>query len=360
MRPPVFYTKSVVLLVLTLVQGALLHAQTYSASFDESAWTAKTGAFACSLSHTIPGYGTAQFVRKTGGSEFLELKPASAVMLRGVVKIEAVPPVWRVDAAVAPLGQIQVIQGQALRVPATQISPISTTLEQGTNVVFGSAQMNANGNSLRVTLEAHNFNPAFGRYRKCVSALIPYTFDQIARMLINYAPDATELGTSAKAQLNKVVRYSKADPGVIGILVDAHSDKLKTPEDGMAASQRQAELVTAYLVEKGLSVDMITTRWHGDKFPLANNQNKAGQAKNRRVTVRMENEATRKEMEKKIAAIIAAEEKATEQKAAAENTAKEKSSEVPAALPASLQQLEEMVEQQDLTSGKQLKSTPAE
>ena len=78
-----------------------------------------------------------------------------------------------------------------------------------------------------------------------------------------------------------------------------------------------------------------------------------GQAKNRRVTVRMESEMTRQQMEKKIAAIIAAEEKAAAQKAAAEKAAQEKAARVPEALPASLQQLEQMVEQQDITNGRQ-------
>ena len=340
-------------LVIGLTQSVTLCAQTYIAGFNDAEWTAKTGSFACSLTHKIPGFGTAQFVRKTGGSEFLELMPSGHVAFSDFVRIEAVPPMWRSDAAASSIGQLQVKGKQPMRVTAAQVKVISATLERGTNVVFSSAQPDANGLNLRVGLEARNFNPAFGRYKTCIDALIPYTFDQIARMLVNYSSGAGELSAATKAQLDKIVRYSKADPGVLGILVDAHSDKLPTPEEGDAASQRQAELVTAYLVDKGLRADMITTRWHGDKFPIANNYTKAGQAKNRRVTVRMESETTRKQMEKKIAAIIAAEEKAAAEKAAAEKAALEKASQVPAALPASLQQLEQMVEQQDLTSGRQ-------
>ncbi len=342
-----------ILLVFGLAHSVSLCAQTYSAGFNDAQWTAKSGSFACSLHHEIPGFGSAQLVRKTGGSEFLELKPSGHVAFSDLVRIEAVPPMWRSDAAASPLGQLQANGKQPLRATAAQIKAISATLLQGTNVVFSSAQMDLNGLNLRVVLEVRNFSPAYGRYQTCIGALIPYTFDQIARMLVNYAPDASELSAATKTQLDKIVRYSKADPNVLGILVDAHSDKLPTPEEGDAASQRQAELVTAYLVAKGLRADMITTRWHGDKFPIANNYTKAGQAKNRRVTVRMESETTRKQMEKKIAAIIAAEEKAAAQKAAEEKAAQEKASQLPAALPASLQQLEQMVEQQDLTSGRQ-------
>ncbi len=351
-----YYLSPSILMAFALVQSASLHAQTYSAGFEASEWTAKSGSFACSLSHKIPGFGTAQFVRNTGGSEFLELKPGSSLVFNGLVKIESVPPMWRSDAAASPLGQLQVNGKQPLRFTGAQVEKISDVLVQGTSVVFSTTQ--ASGANLRVALEARNFNPAYGRYRTCIGALIPYTFDQIARMLLNYAPDAIDLSTATKTQLDKIVRYSKADSKVLGILVDAHSDLLPTPEEGDMASQRQAELVTAYLVEKGIAAKMITTRWHGDKFPIANNYTKAGQAKNRRVTVRLESETTREQMEKKIAAIIAAEEKAAakkaaEEKAAQEKAAQEKTTDAPAALPASLQQLEQLVEQQDLTSGKQ-------
>lgn len=355
-----YHLCSPILVAFALAQSTLLWAQTYSAGFEASEWTAKSGSFACSLSHKIPGFGSAQFVRKTGVSEYMELVPESTVAFDDLVRIEAIPPMWRTDAAASPLGQLQVSGKQPVRVTTAQVDKISAALEKGTNVVFSSAQANASGTNLRVALEARNFNPAYGRYKICIDALIPYTFDQIARMLFNYAPDASELSVATKTQLDKIVRYAKADPKVIGILVDAHSDKLPTSEEGDVASQRQAELVKDYLVGKGLSEGMITARWHGDKFPIANNYTKAGQAKNRRVTVRLESDATRKEMEKKIAAIIAAEEKAAEQKAAAEKAAQEKASAVPAALPASLQQLEQMVEQQDLTSGKQPTPKPVQ
>ncbi len=352
----VYHLSPSILVAFALAQTPSLHAQTYSAGFEASEWTAKSGSFACSLSHKIPGFGTAQFTRNTGGSEFLELKPGNSLVFNGLVKIESVPPMWRSDTAASPLGQLQISGKQPLRFSEAQVKKISDVLVQGTNVVFSNAQ--PNGTRLRVALEARNFNPAYGRYRTCIGALIPYTFDQIARMLINYAPDAIDLSTATKTQLDKIVRYSKADSKVLGILIDAHSDLLPTSEEGDMASQRQAELVTAYLVEKGIAATMITTRWHGDKFPIANNYTKAGQAQNRRVTVRLENEATREQMEKRMAAIIAAEEKAAakkaaEEKAAQEKAVQEKTTDATVALPASLQQLEELVEQQDLTSGKQ-------
>lgn len=350
-----YRASSLLLLATALIQSIPLSAQTYSASFNDAEWAVQSGPFTCSLSHKIPGFGGARFVRNAGAGEFFELKNTAQAFPSGAVKIESVPPMWRSDSSPATVGQAQASGKQPLRVSGAQIAIISRTLEQGTNVVFSSAQISSNGSSLRVALEANKFSPANSKYQRCIADLIPYTFDQLSRTLINYAPNADELSAGAKSQLNKIVRYTKADPRVLGIIVDAHSEKLPTPEEGEAAAQKQAELVTAYLIDKGLGADTITTRWHGDKFPIANNQNKAGQAKNRRVTIRLENETTRKEMEKKIAAI-----KDAEQKAAAESSAQAQSSSAGAELPINLQELEKMVEQQNLTSGKQPTAKPAQ
>lgn len=340
---PLLFKLPLLLALLSCAQ--LLQAQVYSASFTDSQWAAQSGPFACSLNHKIPGFGNARFARNAGAAEFLELRHTRQAFPVGAVRIESMPPMWRSDVDPRVLGQVQSSGGEPLKV-TTSLALIMGALEQGTNVVFSGTGISSAGTSLRVALEARNFGSAFGQYRQCIEGLIPYTFDQLSRTVINYTSNADDLSAAAKSQLDKIVRYTKADSRVLGILIDAHSDKLASPEAGEEATQRQAELVTRYLIDKGVDADTIATRWHGDKFPIANNTDKAGQAKNRRVTVRLENDTTRREMEKKIAAIKLAEQKAVE-KAAAQSSASNSSP------PSSLQQLEQMVEEQDLTSGKQ-------
>lgn len=313
-------------------------AQTYIATFTDSQWKAQSGPFACSLAHEIPGFGTARLMRKAGSAEVLELNGKAQSFGEGAIRIEAIPPVWRSDASPSQLGQAQASNG-ALKIIGAQIAAITASLEQGTNIIFSS-------NNMRVGLEARNFSATFSSYKSCVRNLIPYTFDQLSRTQLHYKKEDDDLNPAAKAELDKIVRYIKADSNVLGVIIDAHSDKQPKAEDGEALSQRQAEWVTRYLIDKGVAAGNITTRWHGDKFPIGNNQNKAGQAKNRRVTVRLENEATRQEMEKKIAATKDAEQKAAAEKAAQAATAPE----VPGI---DAKQLEKLTEQQNLSTGKQ-------
>ena len=43
--------------------------------------------------------------------------------------------------------------------------------------------------------------------------------------------------------------------------------------------------MTNYLVQKGLPEEMINTRYHGERYPVAKNNSKANKAINRRTTV---------------------------------------------------------------------------
>lgn len=326
---------------MLLVFGVLAvpaSAQTYIAPFSDAQWKAESGDFACSLNHEIPGFGNARLSRKAGTGDGLELSSKSQPLGSSAFKIEAIAPAWQSDVTPKTLGQAQA-NGKSLKVGGAQIAAITASLEQGTNVMFS-------GNSLHVGLAARNFGPAFNTYKNCVKNIIPYTFKQLAHTVLSYEPDADELSPKSKAELDKIVRYVKADKEVLGIIVDAHSDKLPKPEQGEALAKREAEWVTAYLVKKGIPADTITTRAHGDKFPIADNKTKAGQAKNRRVTVRLENAETRKEMEKKVAAIKASEEKVAAEKASGSEAEKN----VPAI---DAKQLEDLTEQQNIMNGKQ-------
>jgi len=171
---------------------------------------------------------------------------------------------------------------------------------------------------MRVMLTAKNFLDAYKKYQQCVTDLIPYTFAQVARTSINYAEKPKGLSANNKNDLNKIARYIQADAKVVGVFVDGHSDNTGSAEEREITSKQTAEWVANYLTEKGVAADKITTRWHGDKFLIANNKTDAGRAENRRVTVRLEDEATRKEFMKKEGDIRKAEEKAAAEKLTAD------------------------------------------
>lgn len=337
---------------MALVPGA--QAQTYATAFSEARWAVHAGPFACGLSHKVQGYGTAYFGQAAAGSYFFEFRDLTKVGPLGALTVDAVPPAWRTDL---PAQRLLTLPANAMPLNAVQARAITDHLARGINLVFSAGVLDAaSGDSLRVVVDARHFAERQADYQRCVAQLIPYTFAQLSRTSIHYVAGAQALTTLARVELDKIVRYAKADPKVLGIVIDAHSDNQDSPAESDVIAQQQATLVADYLIAQGLPGEMLTTRSHGDKFPVADNQTKAGQAKNRRVTLRLENAQTRAERAQKIAALRAAEAKALAGAAASSATTKSATESIGNdADGLTIRRLEQMVEEQNLSSGQQPK-----
>ncbi|RYY76337.1 MAG: OmpA family protein [Gammaproteobacteria bacterium] len=309
-----------------IVYVGSVSAQIHTADLNNSEWKLAANPFACSLTHKIPSFGQAVFSRKAGAGELFILESQGKVAFPpGPAQLETLPPVWRSDILPVRLNEVTAVTGtQSITLRDTQIAPVVSQLSMGVNLMYTSqkqvvATASSEPSVMRVVLTAKNFADAHKKYQQCVENLIPYTFAQIARTSINYGEKPSGLTAANKAELGKVARYVGADSKVVGVFVDGHSDNSGTAEERDAKSKQAAEWVSAYLAERGVAADKITTRWHADKFLIANNKTDAGRAENRRVTIRLEDEAAHKEFMKKEEENRKTAEKNVVEKAVAEN-----------------------------------------
>ena len=305
--------------------AGLANAQLYKADVSSSEWKTSAAPFNCSLTHSIPTFGKAIFSRKAGGGELFYLESLGKIVFPpGQAVLETSPPVWRSDVLPERVSEVTAVAGnRPISLSATQIAPLVAQLSAGINLMYTSQAVESKSSEpsvMRIMLTAKNFPDAYKKYQQCVADLIPFTFAQVARTSINYAEKAAGLSANNKTELGKVARYIQADAKVVGVFVDGHSDNTGSAEDREAISKQSAEWVAAYLTERGVAADKITTRWHADKFLIANNKTEAGRAENRRVTVRLEDEATHKEFMKKEEENRKAQEKAAAEKLTAEAT----------------------------------------
>lgn len=88
-------------------------------------------------------------------------------------------------------------------------------------------------------------------------------------------------GTSATT-LDKLASIFMEYPKSV-ILVEGHTDSDGAAEYNLGLSQRRAQAVTTYLVNKGISSSRFTTKWYGEEQPIDDNGTAAGKANNRRV-----------------------------------------------------------------------------
>ncbi|MBL4583235.1 MAG: OmpA family protein [Pseudomonadales bacterium] len=133
-----------------------------------------------------------------------------------------------------------------------------------------------------------NFRNAFQDYRRCLVNLLPTNFDQISRSKIHFDSGKFVLDEDAMELLDLVAIYMKGDREVNEVYIDGYTDDVGRKVKNVELSKNRAETVLAYLVSAGVPDELISTRYHGQHYPLAKNTNAANRAKNRRVTIRLD------------------------------------------------------------------------
>lgn len=84
--------------------------------------------------------------------------------------------------------------------------------------------------------------------------------------------------------LNDLVKILESDTSLI-ITIEGHTDNVGQAENNLKLSDRRANAVQTYLVEKGISAERIKSIGYGSEKPIADNNTADGRAKNRRVEI---------------------------------------------------------------------------
>ena len=77
-------------------------------------------------------------------------------------------------------------------------------------------------------------------------------------------------------------KYPKTD-----IVVDAHTDCIRSEEENLVLSELQAWILKKALVARGVASSRVKARGWGESKPVASNATEAGRHANRRVTIKL-------------------------------------------------------------------------
>lgn len=266
-------------------------ASVYGAPVDDSSWEVSPSLLECRLSHPIPVFGKAVFSRRAGEPLAFHLDAWQNPMQKGEARISVEPPAWKPDAERVGLGKVPVKSGlKPIVLEATLAARILEELRRGNSPTFTRTAWYKGAEEVRVAVSAVNFQSVYRDYMTCMAQLLPVNFEQISRSVLLYSSEKWRLSPASQERLDLIIRYIKADSSVARIYIDGHSDSYGRRIFNRKLSKQRAYVVTAYLLDMGISEDMITTRYHGERFPVADNRKKAGRDRNRRVTVRLERE----------------------------------------------------------------------
>jgi outer membrane protein OmpA-like peptidoglycan-associated protein len=99
---------------------------------------------------------------------------------------------------------------------------------------------------------------------------------------VYFATNKAKILEKSFAVLDEVAAVIQLKRG-IRVRVEGHTDNKGTDKKNMKLSQRRADSVKKYLVEKGVAEDRLVAEGKGEGVPVADNKTKEGRAQNRRV-----------------------------------------------------------------------------
>ncbi len=101
---------------------------------------------------------------------------------------------------------------------------------------------------------------------------------------INFDVDSAAIRPDAEPALNQILA-ALADRPEMQVVIEGHTDSDASDQYNLDLSQRRADSVVAWLVDKGAGAGNVTALGKGEGEPIADNETSAGKASNRRVEV---------------------------------------------------------------------------
>ena len=265
----------------------------------EATWTFTGDRSECRLVQTVPDYGEATLRQEAGlGTEFFLTAP-EPWFTPGPIIAASTTPEWhpgfpgaRLLDAVSAGGDGTVSLGEPTA------SALLVDLYDGRELEF---RQNAAGErpGIVVGVSGVNFRALYSRFAACTAALLPATFERIARSSLAFPSNDFALDAAARARLDLIAAYLRADPDVKAVYIDGHTDGGKAGEGDVELSRRRAEVIEDYLIEQRVPKERLVVRFHSDRYPVAPNTTPEGRAKNRRATIRLDHEPAKTEVAKR-------------------------------------------------------------
>ena len=97
--------------------------------------------------------------------------------------------------------------------------------------------------------------------------------------------DRATLKPAGKERIDAEIMPPMKEHPNLRALVEGYTDSIGSDAYNLRLSERRAEAVRDYMVERGIQASRITTKGWGKANPVASNSTKEGRAKNRRVEI---------------------------------------------------------------------------
>jgi outer membrane protein OmpA-like peptidoglycan-associated protein len=277
------------LLTIVLLCAVNALALEYGSGIKNTEWKLSGSIFECRFEQVLPEYGNGVFYHQAGEDILFQLETRKNLMKVGKAGVSITPAPWHPSQKSEHLGYTDLIDDKPnLELDPERSNQFLHALLEGKQPVITRRTYYDESKFVKIHLSAIHFKNFYNKYLKCVDQLLPMNFSQVARNKVYFGGGKENLSPKDEEMLDRIIFYMNNDPRVFALYIDGHSDNRGRRYDNRQLSKRRAEAVERYFVKRGINSEMITLRFHGQRYPIASNNTSAGRAKNRRVTVRLE------------------------------------------------------------------------
>jgi outer membrane protein OmpA-like peptidoglycan-associated protein len=103
---------------------------------------------------------------------------------------------------------------------------------------------------------------------------------------IFFAVGSEKILPASYSALNNVVAILRTD-STLKLVVEGHTDNVGKPASNLTLSQKRADAVKHYLIQKGLDASRLEAIGYGQDKPVDDNSKPEGRAANRRVELKL-------------------------------------------------------------------------
>ena len=111
-------------------------------------------------------------------------------------------------------------------------------------------------------------------------------YNRIYELKIHFGPNKSDLYEAAKVEIDKLYDEMVKNP-TMKIEVAGHTDNVGDDKVNLNVSQKRANSIKEYLVQKGIAEKRVIAKGYGETSPLADNATEEGRTRNRRIEIRM-------------------------------------------------------------------------
>jgi outer membrane protein OmpA-like peptidoglycan-associated protein len=233
----------------------------------------------------------ARFLARAGEPLQFELVGHRDLVQAGSVAVNQIAPAWHPrHPRETPVGVLEHLPGFRLTAADPEASAILLGLYDGYDTELRHHAFFGPPGTLWLRIGAMRMRPAYREFMACWQGGGGVGWAELARSRVQFDWDEDALLLEARQRLQTIARYVAADPGISRVYIDGHTDATGSDGYNRALSQRRAQAVAALLRAEGVAPDLLVVRYHGARYPVADNATDTGRADNRRTTVRLERE----------------------------------------------------------------------